>query len=134
MVPAVTSNRGRRSRLNPGTIIQQLREEGFEVHVSHGRLTHTEYDKAMDALAFGDRDFRPRTAPSFAIREVGLTPEPCGGVTTVQIFSGEDEERQLLAEGIARCNPLDNYDRKKGTTIALGRAMKVLRGDIEGGR
>ena len=43
-----------------------------------------------------------------------------GGLTEVNIYYGG----ALLAEGKARCSDNDNYDRKLGVAIALGRAIK----------
>ncbi len=50
---------------------------------------------------------------------------PRGGQTHV-IIMGEDGETEL-AYGHAWCSPKDNYNKKIGRTIAVGRALKFLR-------
>lgn len=51
-------------------------------------------------------------------------PEPRGGRTIVRIF---DADKNLLAEAEARCNSkLDQYNKRLGREIALGRALKKL--------
>lgn len=50
--------------------------------------------------------------------------EAKGGTTTVKLLN---EAGDVLAEAEAVCSPLDNYNRKLGVTIALGRAQKKLR-------
>lgn len=47
-----------------------------------------------------------------------------GGFTQVQIVNDDGE---TVAEGVALCSMKENYDRRKGRTIALGRAMKALK-------
>ena len=51
-------------------------------------------------------------------------PFPCGGLTTVDLL---DAEGNRLGSGEARCSPKDNYNRKLGFHIALGRALKRMR-------
>ena len=46
---------------------------------------------------------------------------PKGGQTTVYV-----SRDGVFAEGIAVCSPRDNYDRKLGAQIALGRALKQM--------
>lgn len=50
-----------------------------------------------------------------------------GGKTVVQLgFLAEGEERKFVerARGVARCNPLDTYDRKVGRDMALRDALR----------
>lgn len=39
------------------------------------------------------------------------------------------ETNETLATGIARCSEQDNFSRKIGRSMAVGRAMKVLRSE-----
>lgn len=49
--------------------------------------------------------------------------DPKGGMTHVGVYKGDE----LVAEATAECSVKDNYDKRLGTTIALGRALKELR-------
>lgn len=51
-------------------------------------------------------------------QEYGDRPHECGGSTEVQIF----QEDKLVTSGTARCS----NDRKRGTRIALGRALDKI--------
>lgn len=51
---------------------------------------------------------------------------PWGGRTTVEIFADE-KAVEPLAVGVAECSEFDNYNRKIGRNIALGRALKQIR-------
>ena len=44
-----------------------------------------------------------------------------GGITTIQISKNDQ-----TSEGIAYCSEKDNYNKKLGVKIALGRAYKAL--------
>jgi len=48
-----------------------------------------------------------------------------GGLTLVEILGENDV---VVAAGIATCRPDENYNRRLGRTIALGRALKHLGG------
>lgn len=56
--------------------------------------------------------------------ELRFFPETKGGTTRVELFDPDGEFP--LAEGVARCSPRDNYNKRLGRTIALGRAIKML--------
>lgn len=53
------------------------------------------------------------------------TDGPLGGETTAHIYS-DKERKVLLAAGTATCRENENFDRKLGLTIAIGRANKAL--------
>lgn len=46
-----------------------------------------------------------------------------GWYTVCDLLDGD----AIVAQGISICSPRDNYDRKKGNLIALGRALKAYR-------
>lgn len=48
---------------------------------------------------------------------------PRGGETMVRVFDDDG----TTVSGIARCSDKDNYNKRLGRTIALGRALKRLR-------
>ena len=58
----------------------------------------------------------------YSIRREGLVPLTKGGKTVVQILDRYDQE-YVVAEGFAWCRPDENYNRRLGLTIALGRAL-----------
>lgn len=49
---------------------------------------------------------------------------PRGGKTFAYLYRDSDDA--LVAVGEARCSPLDNYNKRLGRTIALGRALAEL--------
>lgn len=51
--------------------------------------------------------------------------EPRGGVTTAYIYEDKVEGR-VLATAQAHCSDEDNYNKKIGRQISLGRALKKL--------
>lgn len=65
-----------------------------------------------DRRAFGTTD---------ELRRIGKAPHPKGGVTVALATSGD---RSFRAE--ARCSDRDNFSRKVGRTIAVGRLAKAL--------
>lgn len=86
--------------------VHELRKEGFEVKVRHNRPI-----KSVSSQLTGDPD-----------KMIYLNrPEEKGGHTEVEI---RDELGRLVGSGYAACCALDNYNRKLGVKIALGRALK----------
>lgn len=92
--------------------IARLRDEGYAVHVSHRRLV-----EGLPGLTTRARLQELRAlAPG---RGLAFTPK--GGETRVWI-----ERDGLHAAGIAHCSAEDNFSRRRGLEIALGRALKML--------
>lgn len=58
-------------------------------------------------------------------RSAAMNPPPLakGGRTVVQII---DESGAVVVEAEARCRSNENYNRRLGRTIALGRALKKM--------
>jgi hypothetical protein len=81
--------------------IKQLRRSGFKVRVIHKR--HQKIVKKIDG------DYFENSAK--------------GGTTVIQITT---PDKQTDVEGVAVCSIEDNYDRKVGNAIALGRALTKL--------
>lgn len=56
--------------------------------------------------------------------------------TSVEIFDRRpgtgDEPAVLLVTGLTWCSPDDQWNRRRGVTIAFGRALKELRRRVEG--
>lgn len=78
--------------------VKSLRQKGYKVRVFHTRR--------------------------YIFDENGIANGPLerGGETEVRIY----QEDKLITEGFARCSDKENYDRKKGTRIALGRSLDKL--------
>jgi hypothetical protein len=60
-------------------------------------------------------------------RREGLEPEdilPHGGLTTCRLV---DEYGETVAEGTAVCSKRDNYSKRLGRAISMGRAIEALR-------
>lgn len=93
------------------TAISKLKEMGYEVFVSHKRWMA------------GVPELHPMFGSFTIIKKLGGKPSPKGGTTTVTLT---DATGTLLASGSAFCSQLDNFDRKLGTRIALGRALKEM--------
>lgn len=77
--------------------VQELRNKGYKVRVLHIR----------------DKFYKPRMDSSINGYE-----SPKGGITHVIIDSPNGEH----FEGVARCSRQDNYNKKLGVRIALGRS------------
>lgn len=95
-------------------VIKELRQQGYRVFVNHVRT--------FDIKSF---DFEKCT---FELEE---KPTPCGGVTEVGIYV-PDPCNPMGLPGIpityseAVCSDKDNYHKKRGVQIALGRAVNQL--------
>lgn len=84
--------------------VHELRKRGFKIRVQHNRCF--EYRKKGVG------------------REFAAKPLSKGGATEVLITRPKQDA--ISAIGIAECSPNDNFDRKRGVRIALGRALKQL--------
>lgn len=110
--------------------IDELKARGYRVFVSHQRpivAEGTPFD-GMVLTRFGLERLRDEEPGDFRHSERG-------GLTVVQITRthGPQEsafrpQGDVIARGEARCHPGDNYHKRLGLTIALGRACKALEG------
>lgn len=75
---------------------------GYEVEVTHERqLTH----------------------PPLTMDQVAATTSPRGGKTTVEVL---DKDHNVVASGVAVCSGKDNYNKRIGVAIAMGRLVQYL--------
>ncbi len=81
--------------------VQNLRKMGYKVKVWHHRVYMC--DNSGKNLT---GDYAPR-----------------GGMTEIQVYDMSD---QNVYTGTAYCSRKDQYDRKLGVKIALGRALKQM--------
>ena len=85
--------------------VQQLRNAGYKVRVLHNRLYN-----GYHRWQVGARDHA-------VLSGVPIDPDSKGGSTQIIIDSPTGDH----FEGIAICSKQDNYDKKLGVKIALGR-------------
>lgn len=85
--------------------IQELRDRGYGVELEHHRGTKRLHEGKMD--------------------ETEVLSEK-GGSTVALIRSSPSRDAEVIARGFAHCCALDNYSRRIGGLIALGRARKEL--------
>ena len=85
--------------------VQELRKQGFKVRVLHSRL-YNGYHKWQ----VGDREHVKNYGP--------LDPDPKGGSTEIVIDSSTGEHYH----GTSICSKKENYNKKMGVRIALGRS------------
>jgi hypothetical protein len=88
--------------------------EGLAVRFTHRRFV----PEAVGALVRADKLLTARE-----YRELGLTPAVKGGLTECELL---DDADTVVAHGSALCSDHDNYNRRIGRDIALGRALKRL--------
>lgn len=87
--------------------VEQLRKSGYKIRITHSRnlfnYSFIGYPKAYNAKA---NDICPR-----------------GGITYIQLTTPEGKD----ITSVSKCNLSDNYNKKIGVAIALGRALKKLK-------
>lgn len=103
--------------------VASLRKQGYKVRVTHQRYyftgkMETSNDDGVELLSRYEAEHH-----EFGnLLLDGTTPEGNGGQTLVEITTPTGE----TLYGNAVCSTSQNYDRKLGVYIALGRAMKGL--------
>lgn len=86
--------------------VQELRNRGYKVRVLHNRLYH------------GYHKWQVGSRPTSGYAGSHIDPDPKGGSTEVVIDSPNGEHFQ----GLAICSKKENYNKKMGVRIALGRS------------
>ena len=100
--------------------IDEARAQGWRIRVRHERPV---VPGACSPSGWELGDDRLLTRAE--LNETGLGPSawlPAGGRTAVRVETSDG----CVAEGVAECSPRDNYCRRLGREIALGRALKEL--------
>lgn len=101
--------------------LSQLKEEGYEVRVTHLRMAPgLGHDTASGLLV------QPHIA-----RKLGLPIDPRGGITITEVREKPRTNPDgttfpsptAWARGFAFVHPKDNFNKKVGVAIALGRAL-----------
>jgi hypothetical protein len=81
--------------------IKELRQKGYKVRVMHSRHYDTKHKVSGTVLELSAR----------------------GGSTTIELTT---PDKQHSVFGKAVCSNQDNFNRKTGNSIAIGRALKEL--------
>lgn len=100
--------------------IQQLEEKGYRVKIFHYRYFDNGKGEPSKEVHSGVGMRRLK-------QDLNLGFYPRGGKTIVGIFRGGERSFELIAGGTANCSLRDNYSKKIGTQIALGRALKEMK-------
>lgn len=99
--------------------VAELRQEGFKVFVKHSRYyLETRRFLFEKTLIYGPLSKSEKEASGFGSENLFAK----GGKTEVEIY----KNGVLLGEGHAVCSLSDNFNRKIGLQIALGRAQEDL--------
>ena len=85
--------------------VQELRNDGYKVRVLHNRLYNGYYKWQVGSKPTSDCGYGP------------IDPDTKGGSTQIVIDSPSGEHY----EGLAICSKKENYNKKLGVRIALGR-------------
>lgn len=101
--------------------VQQLRDNGYKVSVSHYRFFNLD-----PAGWWVDEEGNAHTtniAHQGMIKRLNKKPLPRGGMTFVAITTPDE----VTSNAYSACSMSDNYCKKTGREIAIGRALKKLR-------
>lgn len=93
--------------------VAELREQGYDVYISHARPVYGSNGSGIPEAVYTKRQ----------AKELGKQLRPNGGVTTVSIRKGDDSP---VWQGTSLCSTRDNFNRRLGLEIALGRALKKM--------
>lgn len=109
--------------MKPPTI-PELREKGFKIKSTHFRLTNR--GGPFSRRRIDEENVTPEGGQRLTRRNHEI--EPCGGRVEI-ILDGPDG---FSSVGIAECNDKDNFNKKIGSAMALGRAWKPFQMIAEG--
>lgn len=93
--------------------VQELRKNGWKIRIAHLRITEG-YKGYVSRRDFEDG------VPYPDCKSWAGAVSPRGGKTLVTVTSPEGQTVEISAQ----CNEKDNYNRRRGVQIALGRALK----------
>lgn len=97
--------------------VHELRQQGYKVRVGHKRYQYTGIGPAGCSLVFR-KDYEVSESV-YGMAAIPWQPLPKGGLTVVEITTPEGE----TLTGVAECSVKDQFNRKIGLNIALGRAL-----------
>lgn len=97
--------------------VESLRQQGYRVRCLHKRYFGGYADGFVTRKEFCENEQEMYGDMAYSYNEAVL---PYGGETVVEITTPEGVD----LVGVAKCSIKDNYCKKKGVAIALGRAFK----------
>lgn len=97
--------------------IESLREQGYKIRVTHYR--YNQYGDLISRRKIDEENAGPRLDDSKPRHIIS----PNGGKVEVELEAADGTKVSATAE----CSRLDNFNRKIGTTMAFGRALKQLK-------
>lgn len=100
--------------------------EGLEARYHHARYGIGEDGRSYLGTAHALAEIAEERGPIEIL--------PNGGETLCEIVEPREDSKdgyRLVASGTSRCSLADNFDRKRGRQIALGRALCQLTGEAE---
>jgi hypothetical protein len=100
--------------------VEQLRKEGYKVKVTHRRVYGVGISNEIDTYLLS------RFEKDDLINNRGANVSPpweYGGETVLTLTTPDGTQ---TVQSTAECSDKDNFNRKKGLTIALGRALSQL--------
>ena len=105
--------------------VHDLRKAGYKVTVTHFRYVR---DPGVTVEVDGEKTFVEREGlwtNDMIYEEFGNLKNvlPCGGMTSVTVESSDGKEYFM---NDANCSKKDNYSKKLGVKIALGRILKQM--------
>ena len=108
--------------------LEKLHSLGYNICIDHYRDIDYRYEGYgdLDNRHVHRQDVTPLYFRSDVIRKQGATFSPFGGETAVQIF----KDGNLVGETLARCHPQDNYNKRVGVNICLGRLLDKIGIDV----
>lgn len=104
------------------TTVQQYRDLGFKVRVTHRRSAFLDINGLYTNELATRYEIEQHGANENTHGKYSASVLPCGGKTTVELTTPEG----ITTTGVAKCSDKDPYNRKVGLMIALGRAEKQL--------
>ena len=102
---------------HPQKQIEAWRNEGFQVRVRHHRVYRHLIDGWKVPLSAKD------VVDNADVKHGRLVMMPRGGFTEVTVW---DEDGNFLTLGDSRCSDADNFCKRLGLTIAVGRALSTM--------
>lgn len=99
------------------TTIKSLRQSGYKVRVLHDRYTQPLKDEIGT--------IESHLSHLAEARKNGFDVAPKGGKTIIEVTVPQGSGiLPTTVTGVAECNLVDNYCKRTGINIALGRAIK----------
>ena len=97
--------------------VEQLRKSGYRVLINHYRYPGN-VSKGLNKRQAS----KVKMECAFALSDEGLGISPFGGKTTIEVISQSGTSYTAEAD----CSVRDNFNKRMGVKIALGRILKQM--------